>query len=106
SKKAGRAPEQAPAARKWPTFSPWPLVCSVVALLFYTFHLRIHALFPGSDPDVLRNVSAIAFFYSTGWLLARAFRALIGRAGRKSGRQKTPKLLTELVSVILFTVAT
>src|SRR5690606_18615594 len=71
-----------------------------------TFHLRIHALFPGSDPDVLRNVSAIAFFYSTGWLLARTFRAFIARAGRKSGRQKTPKLLTELVSVTLFTVAT
>src|SRR5690606_35954251 len=45
-------------------------------------------------------------FYSFGWLLARSFRAFIGRKGKATGKRKAPKLLSELVSVTLFTIAT
>src|SRR5690606_33802691 len=44
--------------------------------------------------------------YSFGWLLGRSFRAFVSRKSKSAGRRKTPKLLTELVSVTLFTIAT
>lgn len=92
--------------KRWPAFSPWPLVWCVGSVLFYAFHTNIHAVMPGIDLMILRNISAVAIFYSFGWLLARSFRAFVTRKGKAAGRRKAPRLLSELVSVTLFTIAT
>lgn len=87
--------------------SPWPFVGCVLSVLLYVFHPKIHAYMPGVELESLHNIAAVALFYSFGWLLAHTFRAFVSRK-RKSGssRRRAPKLLTELVSVTLFTLAT
>lgn len=87
-------------------FSPWPFAWCAAAVLLYVFHPQLHALLPGVEIVSLRNVAAVAIFYSFGWLLARSFRAVVTRKGKATGRRKVPKLLSELVSVTLFTIAT
>lgn len=86
--------------------SPWPFIWCAAAVLLYVFHPQIHALFPGMELSNLEDVAAIAIFYSFGWLLARTFRAFVTRKSRAKGRRRVPRLLTELVSVTLFTIAT
>lgn len=106
STKKKRSPEPDPGRLARLSFSPWPLVLCVGSILFYIFHVRIHGLLPGIEISSLRNIAAVAVFYSFGWLLARAFRAFVTRKGKATGRRKVPKLLSELVSVTLFTIAT
>src|SRR5690606_20871667 len=88
------------------TFSPWPLAWCAASVLLYLFHPQLHELIPGVDLIVVRNIAAVGIFYSFGWLLARSFRAFVGRKGKATGKRKAPKLLSELVSVTLFTIAT
>lgn len=104
--KKKRAPESEPASRKPHPFPLSPLLWCVGSVLFYIFHPRLHALLPGIALDSLHNVAAVAVFYSFSWLLARSFRAFVGRKSKAAGRRRTPKLLSELVSVTLFTIAT
>lgn len=106
SSKNKRSPEPEPGKIPRLSFSPWPLVLCAVSILFYVFHARIHSLLPGVEIDSLRNVAAITIFYSFGWLLARSFRAFVTRKSKATGRYKVPKLLSELVSFTLFTIAT
>lgn len=87
-------------------FSLWPLALCVVSVLFYVFHAQLHQLLPGSDVNILRNIAAVMIFYSFSWLLARSFRAFLLRPSKGTGRRKAPKLLSELASVTLFTIAT
>lgn len=95
-----------PRRRRRPAFSPWPFAWCTAAVLLYVFHPQIHALLPGVAISSLRNVAAVAIFYSSSWLLARSFRAFVTRKGKATGRRRAPKLLSELVSVTLFTIAT
>lgn len=104
--KKKRSQEAEPRRRFALAFSPWPLALCAASVLFYMFHARIDAWVPGVEPSVLRNISAVAIFYSFGWLFARSFRAFVAHQGKASGRRKAPKLLSELVSVTLFTIAT
>src|SRR5690606_22234776 len=104
--KKKRSADADTAKMQWPAFSPWPLIWCVGSVLFYAFHTNIHAVLPGLDLMILRNISAVAIFYSFGWLLARSFRAFVARKGKAAGRRKAPRLLSELVSVTLFTIAT
>jgi len=105
--KKKRQPDAEPRPRlRLPFFLPWPLVWSVLSVLFYVFHKRIHEFVPAIGLESLRNVAAITIFYSAGWLMARSFRAFMTRQGKATGRRKAPRLLGELVSVTLFTIAT
>lgn len=105
--KKKRSQKAEPEARKRRrAISPWPFAWCAAAVLLYVFHPQLHAMFPGVEIVSLRNVAAVAIFYSFSWLLARSFRAFVTRKGKASGRRKTPKLLGELVSVTLFTIAT
>src|SRR5690606_31176239 len=74
--------------------------------LFYVFHPHIHAYLPGVELENLHNVAAVAMFYSFGWLLAHTFRAFVFRKGKSGSRRRAPRLLIEMVSVTLFTLAT
>lgn len=104
--KKKRSTETEAGARQWRLFVPWPLIAVVASALFYVFHTRIHELIPAIELESLHNIAAITLFYASGWLLARSFRAFLGRQGKAKGRRKPPKLLSELVSVTLFTIAT
>src|SRR5690554_5721292 len=87
--------------------SPWPFVLCALSVLLYVFHPNMHAYMPGVELQSLHNVAAVALFYSFGWLLAHTFRAFVSRKGKTgSSRRRAPKLLSELVSVTLFTLAT
>ncbi|AEC21229.1 putative mechanosensitive channel protein [Pusillimonas sp. T7-7] len=90
------------------SFSLWPLVSCFFSVLFYIFHTQLHTVLPGVELAILHNIAAITIFYSFSWLMARSFRAfiLLQRTGTGTGRRKAPKLLSELVSVTLFTIAT
>lgn len=103
-KKRGQEAEAGWLARL--SFSLWPLIWCVVSVLFYVFHTNLHTLLPETDPDVLRNIALVLIFYSFSWLLARSFRAVILHQRKGSGRRKAPRLLSEMVSVTLFTIAT
>jgi len=104
--KKKRSQEAEPAQRLSWSFSLWPLAWCVGSVLFYVFHAQIHSLAPEIDIVILRNIGAVAIFYSFGWLFARSFRAFLLRRRKGSSRRKAPKLLSELVSVTLFTIAT
>lgn len=104
--KKKRSQESEPASRPPRSFPLWPLAWCVGSVLFYIFHPQIHAVLPGVALTSLHNVAAVAVFYSFGWMLARTFRAFVGRQSKAGGRRRTPKLLSELVSVTLFTIAT
>ena len=106
SNKKKRSPDAEAGRRSQLAFSRWPLACCVAFVLLYIFHPQIHALAPGIALTSLRNIAAVGMFYSFSWLLARSFRALMTRNGKTAGRRKVPRLLTELVSVTLFTIAT
>ena len=106
SSKKKRSPEPEPGGLARLSFSPWPFAACVGSILFYLFHAQIHTLLPDVELSNLHNIAAAAIFYSFGWLLARSFRAFVSRKGKASGRRKVPKLLSELVSVTLFTIAT
>ncbi|NYT84825.1 mechanosensitive ion channel [Pusillimonas harenae] len=66
----------------------------------------MRTLLPSVPVSTLHNVAAITIFYSFSWLMARSFRAFTLRQRTGGGRRKAPKLLSELVSVTLFTIAT
>lgn|SRR5690554_2755133 len=102
--KKKRQPELEAGMRTAPL--PWPVIAVVASALFYVFHTRIHEHIPAIELDSLHTIAAITLFYASGWLLARSFRAVLIRQGRTKGRRKPPKLLSELVSVTLFTIAT
>ncbi len=104
--KKKRQSEPEPTRWKLPRFSVWPLALCVASVLLYVFHVQVHEFAPAVELESLRNIAAIAIFYSAGWLMARSFRAIVTRKGKASGRRKAPKLLSELVSVTLFTIAT
>ncbi len=104
--KKKRLHEPEPSARIAPSFVLWPLVWCIGSTLFYFFHADIHALAPDVPLTTIRNVGAGAIFYSFGWLLARIFGLLAVRKRKATGRRRTPRLLQELVSVALFTIAT
>lgn len=105
-KKRGMKPEAEAGKRKRPAVSPWPFVWCVLAVLLYVFHPHIHAVLPGVELESLHNVAAVGLFYSFGWLLAHSFRAFVSRKSRSGNRSRPPRLLSELVSVTLFTFAT
>ena len=86
--------------------SPWPFVWCTVSVLLYVFHPHVHHYTPGVELESLQNVAAVALFYSFGWLLAHTFRAIVSRKGKSGSRRRAPRLLSELVSVTLFTLAT
>lgn len=104
--KKKRSHEPEPAPRIPPSFVLWPLIWCVGATLFYAFHIRLHAFAPDVPITTLRNVGAGAIFYSFGWLLSRVFGLLVVRKRSAAGRRRAPRLLQELVSVALFTIAT
>lgn len=84
----------------------WPLIWCVGSAFFYAYHTDIHTLAPDVPLTTIRNVGAGAIFYSFGWLLARGFGLLVARKRTATGRRRAPRLLQELVSVALFTIAT
>lgn len=86
--------------------SPWPFFWCVASVLLYVFHPHLLTVLPGVELEHLHNVAAVSLFYSFGWLLAHSFRAFVTRQGNSKGRRRAPRLLSELVSVTLFTVAT
>lgn len=59
-----------------------------------------------SDADLLaiRRTSMAAIVYSLAWLLARIVKLTLAR--KVKGKRKTPRLLSELLSATLFTIAT
>jgi len=83
----------------------WPTLLCLVSVLVYVFHAPLFEnYFSDADPRIIERISAIVAIYGTGWLLARiAALALTRQAKRK---RKTPKLLRELISATLFTIAT
>src|SRR5690606_33776886 len=99
-------PDTEPGKRKQPAVSPWPFFWCGLSVLLYVFHPHLHTLLPGVELEHLHNVAAVSLFYSFGWLMAHSFRAFVTRKGREKGRRRAPRLLSELVSVTLFTVAT
>ena len=92
--------------RTRPSFALWPLVFCIGAVLFYAFHTELQAFAPAVEIATLHTIGAVAIFYSFAWLLAHGFGVLVARKRAVSGRRKAPKLLRELVSVALFTIAT
>ena len=83
----------------------WPALLCIASVLVYASHsyLFLHYL-PGSNPKAIAQLSAVAAFYSFAWLLARIAGAALTRKVKK--KRKTPKLLRELISATLFTIAT
>lgn len=66
------------------------------------------SLFQGAlseaEAQAISHVSTAAIIYSLAWLLSRMVRLAIARKG--NGKRKTPRLLGELLTATLFTVAT
>lgn len=83
----------------------WPTLLCIVSVLVYVLHVPLFDhYFPGAEPQAIERLSAVIAIYGFGWLLARiAAIALTRQAKRK---RKTPKLLRELISATLFTIAT
>lgn len=83
----------------------WPAVLCLVFLLlrFFADYLLRDTV---SDADLLaiRRTSMAAIVYSLAWLLARIVKLTLAR--KVKGKRKTPRLLSELLSATLFTIAT
>src|SRR5690606_33804329 len=83
----------------------WPMLLFLVSLLlrFCQISLFQDAL-SEADSQAIRHVSTAAIIYSLAWLLSRAVSLALARKG--TGKRKTPRLLGELLTAALFTVAT
>lgn len=83
----------------------WPAVLCTVSVFIYIFHAYLFERYlPGASPQSIARLSAAAAFYSFAWLLARIADAALTRKVKK--KRKTPRLLREMISAILFTIAT
>ncbi len=82
-----------------------PALLLAVSIAVYIFHEPAFQHFaPEANRDALRQVAMAIAFFSGASLLARVIVAALGRTGE--GRKRVPKLLGELVTAALFTVAT
>ncbi len=82
----------------------WPTLLCIFSMLAYVFHTYLAQYLPVSGPGAVARFAAVAAFYSFAWLLARISGAALTRKVKR--KRKTPKLLRELISATLFTVAT
>jgi small-conductance mechanosensitive channel len=83
----------------------WPALLCIVSVLVYVLHAHFFDdYFPGADPEVIAQLSIIAAIYTFAWLLARIAAVALTRQAKR--KRKTPKLLRELISATLFTIAT
>ncbi|WP_255475007.1 mechanosensitive ion channel family protein [Pusillimonas sp. ANT_WB101] len=83
----------------------WPALLCIASVLAYAFHSYLfeHYL-PRSNPEAIARFSTIIAFYSFAWLLARI--AALALAPKNKQKRRTPKLLREMISATLFTIAT
>ncbi|WP_397475119.1 mechanosensitive ion channel family protein [Pusillimonas sp.] len=97
-----------PANETWQTRTLWLLWPALLCLAFLL--LRFFAAFPlrdtvsEADLQAIRRFSMAAIIYSLAWLLARIVKLTVAR--KVKGKRKTPRLLSELLTAALFTIAT
>lgn len=83
----------------------WPaLLCLVFLLLRFLAPYLLPDTVSEADLQAIRRFSMAAIVYSLAWLLARIVSLTMAR--KTKGKRKTPKLLGELLTAALFTVAT
>lgn len=83
----------------------WPaLLCMALVLVrFFAAYLLQDAI-SGADLQALQRFTMAAAIYALAWLLGRL--AYLALRRKSKGKRKTPKLLGELLTAALFTVAT
>lgn len=82
----------------------WPTLLCIVSVLAYIFKAYLAQYLPASSSSAVGQFAAVAAFYSVAWLLARISATALTRKVKR--KRKTPKLLRELITATLFTVAT
>ena len=99
---------KSPANESWQARTLWLLWPAVLCLAFLM--LRFFAAYllrdtvSEADLQAIRRFSMAAIVYSLAWLLARIVKLTLAR--KVKGKRKTPRLLSELLTAALFTVAT
>ncbi|MGB3864382.1 MAG: mechanosensitive ion channel family protein [Xanthobacteraceae bacterium] len=90
------------------SYSPkflWPALLVGASLIIFILHGRVFRHFvPDVDQNAIRQISIVAVYYSSAWLLSRMVTATMTK--RRDGRRKVPKLLRELITAALFAAAT
>jgi len=83
----------------------WPaLTCLAFLLMRFFAAYLLPDTITETDIRAIRSVSTAAALYSMAWLLARIIALTLAR--KTKGKRKTPKLLGELLTASLFTIAT
>lgn len=82
----------------------WPVLTLFVSLSVYSTYPELVAVLPhGFDAAAIRLLSGAAAFFSTAWVGGRLVALTLQEVG--SRRRPVPRLLSELVSVVLFVIA-
>lgn len=83
----------------------WPALVFGISVATYAFHdTLLRNFLPDADPNVVRQLSMAASWYSSAWLLSRVIGATLRRKG--NGRRRVPRLLGELITAAFFLAAT
>lgn len=83
----------------------WPTLLGVAFLLLRFFaSLLLSDTVSEADLQAVRRFSMAAIVFSAAWLLARIVKLALARKAK--GKRRTPRLLSELISASLFTIAT
>ncbi len=100
-------PANDPSRRARALWLLWPaLLCLAFVLLrLFAAHL-LRDMVSEADLQAVRRFSMAAIIYSGAWLLARIFALALARKAKGKGKRRTPRLLGELLTATLFTVAT
>ncbi|MDX3893722.1 mechanosensitive ion channel family protein [Pusillimonas sp.] len=98
-------PANDPSRRARALWLLWPaLLCLAFLLLRFFAAYLLRDIISEADLQAIRRFSMAAIIYSAAWLLARVLALALAR--KTKGKRKTPKLLGELLTASLFTVAT
>ncbi|MAS14441.1 MAG: mechanosensitive ion channel protein [Nitratireductor sp.] len=82
----------------------WPVLTLFVSLSVYSTYPELVAVLPHVfDAAAIRLLSGAAAFFSTAWVGGRLVALTLQEVG--SRRRPVPRLLSELVSVVLFVIA-
>src|SRR5690606_14081517 len=83
----------------------WPALLLLISLfLRFCQTSLLQDTVSEADTQALQHLSTKAIVYSLAWLLLRVICRALARKGK--GKRKTPKLLSELLTAGLFTIAT
>lgn len=83
----------------------WPSTLLALSLIVYIFQdLFFQQFAPNFDRNAFTQLSIVAIYFSTAWLVARIIGSTLKRTS--PDRRRSPKLLRDLITAALFLAAT